>query len=97
MEGNSLLNLSTPPNLVAIGDKIFLIYHVTSRDHVPKWLCDFMGEVSYSKSPMLKFLIVSQHFAKFCDHRPCGTSDSINEDIMILVCHVISQDHVIKG
>ena len=52
MKGNSLLNLSTPPDLVAIGDKIFLIYHVTSHDHVPKWLRDLMGEVSYSKSPM---------------------------------------------
>ena len=52
MKGNSLLNLSTPPDLVAIGDKIFLIYQVTSRDHVPKWLCDLMDEVSYSKSSM---------------------------------------------
>ena len=26
------------------GDKMFLIYHVTSREHVFKGLCEFMGE-----------------------------------------------------
>ena len=45
----------------------------------------------------LKFLIVSHHLAKFCGHRACGSSDTTNEDIIVLVCHVISQDHVIKG
>ena len=30
--------------------------------------------------------------AKFGGHRQCGSGD-----IMVLVCHVISQDHVIKG
>ena len=25
------------------GDKMFLVYHVTSRDHVSKGLCDLMG------------------------------------------------------
>ena len=28
----------------------------------------------------------------FCDHRQCD-----NGDIMVLACHVISKDHVIKG
>ena len=39
-----------PPGLVAIdivvvesGDNMFLIYHVISRDHVFKGLCDLMG------------------------------------------------------
>ena len=33
----------------------------------------------------------SYPFAKFGCHRHCGS-----EDIMILVCHVVSQNHVIK-
>ena len=32
------------------------------------------------------------HCAKFCGHRYCGVGD-----IIILVCHVILQDHVTKG
>ena len=31
------------------------------------------------------------HLPKFGGHRHCGS-----EDVLILVCHVISQDHVIK-
>ena len=35
---------------------------------------------------------MSHHSNKFGGHRHCGIGD-----ITILVCHVISQDHVIKG
>ena len=35
---------------------------------------------------------VSHHLTKFGSHRYCGSGD-----LMILVCHVIFQDHVIKG
>ena len=39
-----------------------------------------------------KPLTISQHPAKFGDRRHCGS-----EDIMVLVCHVILQGHVIKA
>ena len=39
-----------------------------------------------------KPLKVSHHPAKFGGHRLCGI-----RDIMVLVCHMISQDHKIKG
>ena len=39
---------------------MFLIYHVTSREHMFKGLCDFF---------------VSHHFVKFNDHRPSGSKD----------------------
>ena len=35
--------------------------------------------------------MVCQHHAKFADNRYCGSGD-----IMFLVCHGISQDHVNK-
>ena len=41
---------------------------------------------------MQELIKVNYHLAKFGDHRHCGS-----EDIMILVCHMILQDHVIKG
>ena len=63
--------------IVTVGDKMFLICHVTSRDHV------FNG---------LRFLIVSHHFAKFCGHRICGSSDTAAK----IVC-INLQDHLIKG
>ena len=34
----------------------------------------------------------SHHPAKFCGHRFCGRGD-----IIVLVCNMISQDHVNKG
>ena len=66
MEGNSSLYVTDRPGLVAIGIvvveiKCFSINHLTLRDHV------FKG---------LKFLTVSQHFAKFSSHRLCGSSDT---------------------
>ena len=41
---------------------------------------------------MYKPLKVSQYSAKFSGYRHCGSGD-----IMVLVCQIISQDHVIKG
>ena len=38
-----------------------------------------------------KSLKVSHHSAKFCAQRDCGSGD------MVLIDHLISQDHVIKG
>ena len=55
MEGNSLLYVTTRLSLVAMpivvvrGDKTFLIYHVTSRDHMFNGLCDLIG---WSKLPL---------------------------------------------
>ena len=36
--------------------------------------------------------MIYHHYAKFGGHRYCSS-----RDIMILVCHVIKQDHIIKG
>ena len=54
-----------------------------SQDHVIKGSCNVMGR---SSSP----ISVSYRSVTVVGHRPCGS-----EDIMILVCHVILQDHVI--
>ena len=35
---------------------------------------------------------IGYHPAKFGGHKHCGS-----EDVVVLVCHVISQDHVIKS
>ena len=40
----------------------------------------------------LKFLVVSHHFAKFCGHRPCDSSD-----IAAKIVNVTLQDYVMKG
>ena len=37
-------------------------------------------------------LAVCNHSNKFSDHRHCG-----NGDLMFLICHVTSHDHVFKG
>ena len=53
----------------------FLIYNMTSRDHV------FNG---------LNFLILCHHFAIFCGHRPCGSSDIVSKVVyMTLQGHVV--------
>ena len=62
---------------------MFLIYHATSRDQVFKGLCDFYG---------MKFLILSHHFAQFCGHRPCGSSNTATK-----IVYITLKDHVIKG
>ena len=48
-----------------------------------KGSCDFMGMY-----PMK----ASYHSAKFGGHQHCGSGD-----IVVLVCHVILQDHMING
>ena len=35
---------------------------------------------------------MSNHYLKFGGHRHCSS-----EDIMVLICHVILQEHVIKA
>ena len=39
-----------------------------------------------------ELFMVYHHFAKFGDHKYCSS-----RDIFFLVCHVIKQDHIIKG
>ena len=53
---------------------MFLIYRVTSHDHMFKKLFEFMGH-----NP-----------TKFGGRRYCGSRDTV-----FLVCHVISQNHLI--
>ena len=36
--------------------------------------------------------VVSHHPNKFGDHRHCG-----NGDLMFLICHMTSRDHMLKG
>ena len=43
------------------------------------------------KDVVLKPVMVSHHFAKINGHRHCDS-----EDLMVLVCHMIMQNHVIK-
>ena len=43
------------------------------------------------KDVVLKPVMVSHHFAKINGHRHCDS-----EDLMVLVCHMILQNHVIK-
>ena len=58
------------------------------------WSCDL--ERPHNEKAMWlywhKLLMLIQHPVKFGDHRHCGGGD-----IMVLVCHVISQKHQTKG
>ena len=65
------------------GDKMFLIYRVTSRNTCSKGFVWLNG---------LEFLIVSHHFAKFSGRRPCGSSETAAE-----IFYVTLQGHMIKG
>ena len=65
------------------GDKMFLIYRVTSRNTCSKGFLWLNG---------LKFLIVSHHFAKFSGRRPCGSSETAPE-----IFYVTLQGHMNKG
>ena len=60
---------------------IFLVCHVISQKHVAIWSFDFMG----------KRVRASHHPDKFFGHRYCGSGN-----VMVLICHVISQGHVIE-
>ena len=57
------------------GDITFLICHVTSREHMFKWLYEF-----------IKPLTMGQHLAKFGGHW-----SNASGDIKYLICHVTSQ------
>ena len=59
---------------------MILGYHMISQGHVTKGSCNFM-----------ELIKVIYRLAKFVCHKHCGS-----EDIMILVCHVILQDHMFK-
>ena len=61
---------------------MFLICHVTC-DNVVRESCDNMVEFP---------LIISLHPAKFGCHRRCA-----REEILFFVCHMTSQDFVIKS
>ena len=56
------------------------------RDHARSH--DGIVMLLYEQEPMK----ISYHLAKFGSHRHFGS-----EDITFLVCHVILQDHTIKG
>ena len=60
-----------------------LVFYVISQNHVTK---------EWSKHYGWKLLMVTHQFAKLGGYRNCGTGD-----IMTLGCHMISQDHVMKG
>ena len=59
------------------------VYNAIFQDPVFKPLSDFVVRSN---------LNVCHHPIKFGGHKHCGS-----EDITALLCHVISQDHVIKG
>ena len=83
---------------------VFVCY-VTLQDHIIKALNDFMVSPRhfrcwedlcahtrkkkrfYGLAPLKR----SHHITKFDGHRHCGSGD-----IVVLVCHIISQDYVIK-
>ena len=75
-----------------------LIYHVILQDYVIKGSFDFMDRSPSRQVTILQCLVshhlshpASHHPTKFGGHRHCDGGD-----IIILVCHVISQDHVMK-
>ena len=54
---------------------------MTSQKHLIQGSCDVVsGNISWECEP---------HPAKFVGHKPCGS-----RNIMFLICHLISQDHV---
>ena len=61
---------------------MFLICHVTSRDHIFKGLCYFMGGAFHGKSPPC-------HVGSYWS---CASGD-----IRYLICHVTSKNHMVEG
>ena len=61
---------------------MILVCHVVSQNHVIKESFDFIG----------KGIKISYHPAKIGSHIHCDSWD-----MMILFCHVILEDHEIKG
>ena len=91
---------------------MFLICHVTSRDHMFKGLCHFMSKASYGKVP---FFHVGGYWSRASCHVTCHvtspnhilegsfnlshkdlTYNLCHKDVIVLVCLVILQDHAIK-
>ena len=65
---------------------MFLVYHVISKNHVIKGSFDFMGsQVKLSSSP-ISWPKALRKYNGF----------HLSRDIMVFVCHVTLQDHVIK-
>ena len=60
---------------------------MTSHDHLIKGSCEFIGETYF-----MELLKVTHHPTKFGGRMHCGIGD-----IIVLVYHVIWQEHVIKG
>ena len=58
-----------------------LICHVIKQNHETNELSNFMVGS-----------LLNQHLTKFGGHRHCSVGD-----IIVLVCHMISQDYVMKG
>ena len=86
MDGSFLWYVTTLPSLGPIGlleKEIFLFHHVISPHNITKGPCSFM---------VWEPLKVSQLVATFGTNS-CGGSGSVAH----LVCHVIWQDHLIKG
>ena len=85
IEGSSSTTL---PDLVTIrycgsGDKMF--FNLSRELRWPQ-----VQRIAWQNG--FKFLIVSHHYAKFIDHRPCGSSD-----IAAKIFYVTLQDYMIKG
>ena len=86
--GSKLVNyITTLPNLLAICEvvlEIWWLYFIT-------WSC----KTIWLKSHVILREVFSQakspSGAKFRSHKPCGRGN-----IVVLVCHVISQDHTMK-
>ena len=64
--GRTLLIVSNLTSLVAIGIVVFLIYQVTSPDHILRGLCDLMGGSFRSN--------ISHHLAKVGGNRTGGAA-----------------------
>ena len=77
MSGSSSLHVTTLLSLVALG-------FVVVEHNAFSLSRDHVIKALY----MWESLMVSHHPAKFSGQRHCGS-----EDIMILVCHMIQQDH----
>ena len=84
---------------------MFLIYHVTSQDHIFNGLLDLMGWSFLQLVTTLPSLVntnlvvVGIQQLKYFTWSKLGKIDShgdcVNEHIIILACHVILGDHMI--
>ena len=65
---------------------MFLVYHVISKNHVTKGSFDFMGSQGKLSSSPISWPKALRKYNGF----------HLSRDIMVFVCHVTLQDHVIK-